>query len=135
MASLAVEFSVQCCPEVVTVCGAPIGTESCIASSLLGRASTVVDRITKLVNLPLARQFQFSLLRASFSPKMVHLQRSLLWHQVTPSTCQVEQAIIEAISTMFRLPIAMDQMALDTRQAWFWNKQCCPLGTVALVCR
>ena len=38
---------------------------------------------------------------------MVHLQRSLPWDQVAPSTRQVEQVVLEAISTIFRLPSAI----------------------------
>ena len=66
----------------------------------------MVDRIMKLMNLPRAEQYQFSLLHLSVSLRMVHLQRSLPWDQVAPSTQQEEQAILRAISTIFRLSIA-----------------------------
>jgi hypothetical protein len=132
VASLAAELNIQHCPEGVTVCGTPVGSESYVESSLLCRASNVVDQITKLMKLPLAKQSQFALLRSSLSLRMVHLQRSLTWDQVAPSTRQVEQAILEAISTILRLPTAsgpngarltsssvLEQMVLPLRHGGF----------------
>ena len=77
VALVAVELHIGHCPEGVTVCGTPIDTESYFTSSLLGSACNVVDQITKLVNLPLAKESQFSLLRHSLSLRTFHLRRSL----------------------------------------------------------
>jgi hypothetical protein len=84
------------------------------------------------MKLPLAKQSQFASLRSSLSLRMVHLQRSLTWDQVAPSTRQVEQAILEAISTILRLPTAsgpngarltsssvLEQMVLPLRHGGF----------------
>ena len=107
VSELAAELDIQHCPNGITVCGTPIGTNNYVANALLTRATSVVEQITKLMKLPLATQSQFVLLRSSLSLRMVHLQRSLPWDQVAPSTRQVEQAVLEAISTIFRLPSAI----------------------------
>ena len=131
-AQLAADLGIQHCPEGVTVCGTPIGSDAYVADMLRRRADDVISQVDKLMRLPLALQSQFALLRASLSQRMAHLMRTVLWPQLQADTSRVEQAILGAVAAIFRLPTpgvaanattasdrALEQMKLPLRHGGF----------------
>ena len=104
-AQLASELGVAHMQEGITVVGVPLGSESYKASILTKRADKVVGLVEKLSALPLAKQSQFLLLRMSLAVRLVHLQRTVQWETLAPSTRRVEQAVLTAAAGIFRLPV------------------------------
>ena len=96
-----------------------MGTDSCVANTLLVYATSVVHQIAKLMTLPVTTQSQFVLLCSTLSLKMVHLQRLQPWDQVPRSACQLDLAIIKAMSPIFHFPSAIgsDGARLASRTA------------------
>jgi hypothetical protein len=113
-AQLAADLGVQHCPDGVTVCGTPIGTDAYVAGVLRKRADDVIAQVAKLMQLPLALQSQFALLRASLSLRMAHLMRTVPWPQLQADTGRVEQAVLAAVATIFRLPAPGTAAGADT---------------------
>lgn len=101
---LATALGVRCLPQGVTVVGVPLGTESFRASALAKRSDQVVRLVQRLVALPLAKQSQFLLLRASLSVRLAHLQRTVEWPTLAPATRRLEQAVLAAAAGLFKLP-------------------------------
>lgn len=106
IAQLASELRIQHRPDGVTVCGSPVGTDSFVSSVLSERADSVTSQVDKLMRLPLPKQSQFALLRGSLSLRMQFLQRTLPWTHLAAPTRRVEQSILEAVASIFRLPSA-----------------------------
>ena len=73
-------------------------------SELGDRAQKICALVRKRMNLPLSKQTQFLLLRASMSVRMAHLQRTVEWRQLAASITCVEQSVISAVAQIFRLP-------------------------------
>ncbi|MES2940453.1 MAG: reverse transcriptase domain-containing protein, partial [Pseudomonadota bacterium] len=120
VARLAADLGVQHRPEGVTVCGTPIGTDAYVTDALAARAADVTAMVALLMRLPVAKQSQFVLLRASMAPRMAHLLRTVRWELLEPSTRAVERAVSDAVADIFRLPErgaerARQQMTLPLR--------------------
>ena len=128
-AQLAEDLGVQYRPDGVTVCGTPIGSDAYVADVL---RQQVISQVDKLMRLPLPLQSQFALLRASLSLRMAHLMRTVPWSQLQGETGRVEQAILNAVAAIFRIPTptqaggaeevltrALEQMQLPLRHGGF----------------
>ena len=115
-----------------TVVGVPIGNEGYVQSELGNRAQKICELVRKCTSLPLSKQTQFLLLRASLSVRMAHLQRTVEWRHLAASSTCVEQAVISAVAQIFRLPAgqgpggaapvpghALEQLLLPIRHAGF----------------
>ena len=100
-------LDIQHCPDGITVCGTAIGTDGYVVNTLSALATSVIGQNAKLIKLPLTTQSQFILLRSFLFLRMVHFQRSLPWDQVAPRTRQVDQTILEAMSTILCLSSAI----------------------------
>jgi hypothetical protein len=107
-AALAASLNVTHSPYGITACGTPIGTDAYIKEAVASTAASVVAQVNKLMTLPLAKQSQFVLLRASLAVRMNHLLRTVPWEQVCESMGAVETAIQSAVAAIFRLPAAAD---------------------------
>jgi hypothetical protein len=118
--------------EGVTVVGVPIGTDAYKAEVLGQRAQKVVALVDKCRSLPLSTQTKFLLLRSSLGVRMVHLQRTVEWRYLEPSTRGVETAVLSAAAELLRLPggegpggytplpgRALDQLVLPCRHGGF----------------
>ena len=103
--ALAASLGVPHRPDGVTVVGVPFGTDAYVAEVLGARAQKVVALVDKCRGLPLSKQTQFLLLRASLGERMVHLQRTVEWRHVAPSTRRAETAVLSAAAELFRLPV------------------------------
>mgnify|MGYP001787467346 CR=1 FL=1 len=90
--------------EGMTIVGVPFGTDAYKARVLGQRAQKVVALVDKCRSLPLSAQTKFLLLRSSLGVRMVHLQRTMEWRYVEPSTRGVETAVLSAAAELFRLP-------------------------------
>ena len=101
---LAVSLGVPHRPDGITIVGVPFGTDAYKARVLVERAQQVVSLVRKCRELPLSKQTQFLLLRSSLGERMVHLQRTVEWRHVAPSTRRVECAVLSAAAELFRLP-------------------------------
>jgi hypothetical protein len=88
----------------MTVVGVPFGTDAYTARVLGQRAQKVVALVDKCRSLPLSVQTKFLLLRSSLAVRMVHLQRTVAWRHLAPSTRGVETAVLSAVAELFRLP-------------------------------
>jgi hypothetical protein len=116
VAGLAADLGVQHCPDGVTVCGTPIGTDAYIAAALSGRADGIIAQVDKLMALPVGRQAQFTLLRSSLSMRMAHLLRTVAWDRLQPSVARVEDAIMAAAIALFQVPEVGAASARAVRQ-------------------
>ncbi len=116
----------------VLVVGTPLGSDAFQAAHLAERAGAIADLVAKLAALPLAKQSQFLLLRASLSVRMAHFLRTVRWRSLATPTRRVEQAILSAAAAIFRLPHAsgpagaalasgseIDQLLLPIRHGGF----------------
>jgi hypothetical protein len=106
VAALAAALGVKHRREGFTLVGVPVGNPDYVRSELSSRAQKVCDLVSKCRALPLSKQTQFLLLRASLSARMVHLQRTVNWQHLGAATTRVEQAILSAVAELFRLPAA-----------------------------
>ena len=88
----------------MTIVGVPFGTDAYKARVLGQRAQKVVGLVDKLRGLPLSAQTKFLLLRSSLGARMLHLQRTVEWRFLEPSTRAVETAVLSAAAELFRLP-------------------------------
>lgn len=115
-----------------SVVGVPVGNEDFVQSELAKRAQKICALVDQCMDLPLSKQTQFLLLRASLSVRMAHLQRSVAWRLLAPAATRVEQAVIAAVAKIFRLPVGegpgghtpvpgreLEQMLLPIRHAGF----------------
>lgn len=109
---LAVSLGVPHRPDGITVVGVPFGTDAYVAQVLGTRAQKVVSLVAKCRDLPLSKQTQFLLLRSSLGERMVHLQRTVEWRLVAPSTISAEQAVLSAAAELFRLPMGPGPLGL-----------------------
>ncbi len=100
---LSAELGVPHRRDGVTIVGVPFGTDAYKARVLGQRAQKVVALIDKCRSLPLSAQTKFLLLRSSLAVRMVHLQRSVEWCHLEPSTRGVETAVLSAAAELFRL--------------------------------
>ena len=126
MAALAAELGVRHLPEGFVAFGAPIGSDAFVTETLAKRADTIVAEVTynegivaeveRLMELPLHRQSQWQLLRASLSLRLEHLKRSVPWELLADSTRCVERAIEEAAAAIFALPEEPPGVASPARQ-------------------
>ena len=109
-----------------------LGSDAYVADVLHQRADEVISQVDKLMRLPLPLQSQFALLRASLSLRMAHLMRTVPWSQLQGETGRVEQAILNAVAAIFRIPTptqaggaeevltrALEQMQLPLRHGGF----------------
>ena len=132
VAALATALGVEHRRHGFTVVGVPIGNDGFVRSELNDRARKICALLNKCVDLPLSKQTQFLLVRASLSVRMLHLQRTVKWRQLAASTTRVEQAVILACAKIFRLatgqgpegcaPVpsrALEQLLLPIRHAGF----------------
>ena len=126
VAGLAADLGVQHCPEGITVCGTPIGTDEYVAAALSARADDIIAQIDKLKALPVSRQAQFALLRSSLSLRMAHLMRTVPWDLLQSSVARVEDAIMAAATALFQVPAvgadsvrAVQQLKLALRHGGF----------------
>ena len=101
---LADKLGVRCLPDGLMVVGVPLGSESFRASALSQRSGKVVGLVSKLCALPLSKQSQFLLLRASLAVRLAHLQRTVDWAALAPATRWLEQAVLAAAAGLFKLP-------------------------------
>ncbi|NJN00175.1 MAG: hypothetical protein HC793_00355 [Aquincola sp.] len=144
VAALATSLGVKHRRHGFTVVGVPIGNEDFVQSELGNRAQKICALVRKCMSLPLSKQTQFLLLRASLSVRMAHLQRTVEWRQLAASTTRVEQAVISAVAQIFRLPAgqgpggaapvpsrALEQMLLPIRHAGFGLPSSSALGAQA----
>jgi hypothetical protein len=128
-----------------TVVGVPIGNAGFVQTELDKRASKICALVSKCMDLPLSKQTQFLLLRASLSVRMAHLQRTVKWELLGASVSRVEQAVISAVAKIFRLPegpgaggnapsphgLLMEQLRLPIRHAGFGLPRASELGAQA----
>ena len=109
---LAVSLGVPHRSDGITVVGVPFGTDAYVAQVLDSRAQKVVSLVDKCRGLPLSKQTQFLLLRSSLGERMVHLQRTVEWRLVAPSTISAEHAVLSAAAELFRLPMGPGPLGL-----------------------
>ena len=102
---LAVSLGVPHRPDGLTIVGVPFGTDAYVGRVLGDRAQKVEALVRKCLALPLSKQTQFLLLRLSLGERMVHLQRTVDWRHLAPSTRRVEQAVLSAVAELFKLPM------------------------------
>ena len=132
VAALAKSLGVKHHRQGFTVVGVPIGNDDYMRSELANRAQKIHELISECMSLPLSKQAQFLLLRASLSVRMAHLQRTVAWRHLVAPTTGVEQAVISAAAHIFRLPVgegpggaypvpgtALKQLRLPFRHAGF----------------
>lgn len=138
VAGLAADLGVRHCPNGVTVCGTPIGTDAYIAAALSDRADGIIEQVGKLMALPVSHQAQFALLRSSLSMRMAHLLRTVAWDRLQPSVVRVEDAIMAAAKTLFQVPEvgaesarAVQQLRLPLRHGGFGLRDATPLVAAA----
>ena len=144
VAALAASLGVKHHQHGFTVVGVPIGNEDYVQSELGNRAQKICDLVRKCTSLPLSKQTQFLLLRASLSVRMAHLQRTVDWQHLAASTTRVELAVLSAVAEIFRLPAgqgpggaapvpgpALEQLLLPIRHAGFGLPSSSGLGAQA----
>lgn len=138
VASLAADLGIRHCPNGVTVCGTPVGTDAYIAAALSARADVIIEQAGKLMALPVSHQAQFALLRSSLSMRMAHLLRTVAWDRLQPSVMRVEDAIMAAAKTLFQVPEvgaasarAVQQLRLPLRHGGFGLRDATPLVAAA----
>jgi hypothetical protein len=145
VAALATSLGVQHYQRGFTVVGVPIGHAGYMQTELDKRASKVCALVSKCMNLPLSKQTQFLLLRASLSVRMAHLQRTVKWEFLGAPLSRVEQAVISATAQIFRLPTGpgagdtgplptgplLEQLRLPIRHAGFGLPSSSALGAQA----
>jgi hypothetical protein len=90
-------------PDGMTVVGVPFGTDAYTARVLVQQARKVVALVDKWRSLPLSVQTKFLLLCSSLAARIVHLQRTVAWRHLAPSTRRVETAVLSAAAELFRL--------------------------------
>lgn len=130
--ALAVALGVPHRPDGITVVGVPFGSDAYKARVLGLRAQKVEELVRKCTDLPLSKQTQFLLLRSSLGARMVHLQRTVEWSHLAPSTRRAELAVLSAAAEIFRLPMGagpggslpvpgreLEQMLLPIRHGGF----------------
>ena len=105
-AALAAAIGVRSSPDGATVCGTPLGSDAYVSGVVHVRADEVVQQVTTLMRLPLARQSQFAVLRGSLALRMPHFMRTVPWRLAAAGTCRAEQAVLGAVASIFRLPRA-----------------------------
>lgn len=144
VAALAAALGVKHRRHGFSVVGVPIGNEGFVQSELGNRAQKICSLVSKCVGLPLSKQTQFLLLRASLSVRLAHLQRTVPWRQLAVSATRVEQAVLWAAAQIFRLPAGqgpggsapvpsqeLEQMLLPIRHAGFGLPSSSELGAKA----
>ena len=112
-ATLAAFLNVTHSPNGITAYGTPIGTDAYVKEAVASTAAHVVVQVNKLMSLPLAKQSQLILLRASLAVRMNHLLRKVSWELVCESMGAVEVAILSAVATIFCLPGATDPTSVQ----------------------
>jgi hypothetical protein len=121
--ALAAELGVRHAPDGLVVVGSPIGPAAFQSAFVSAQADETCRSIDALEQLVLPAQSVLLLLRRSHQHRMGHLVRTVPWALCEPHVRRVERRILDAVSSLFRLPYsavdARAQLALPLRHGGF----------------
>ena len=80
-----------------------VAMDTYITEVVASHAASVNAQVNKLMGIPLQKQSQFVLLRASLAVRMAHLKRTVPWELLARHVGEVESVIHAAVASIFRL--------------------------------